>query len=53
MPWSHDEADAVPVVEHPTMGDLLVTWVEELGVWLMVYDSREPRGVLARWSATP
>ena len=51
--WSADERDAVPVVEHPTMGDLSVTWVADLGAWLMVYDSRDPRGVLVRWSATP
>jgi hypothetical protein len=35
------------------MADISVTRVEELGIWLMVYDSRDPRGILLRWSETP
>jgi hypothetical protein len=28
-------------------------WVEELDVWLMLYDQRDPRGVVVRYAPTP
>lgn len=51
--WSPDAAASRPVVDHPTMGDLSVTWVQDLGLWLMVYDSRNPIGILARTATAP
>ncbi len=45
--WSEKETDARPTVQNGTMGDLSVTWCNELGAWLMTYDSRDPapRGI--------
>ncbi len=51
--WSERESEAAPIVEHPTIGDLSVTWAPALHLWLMTYDSRDPRGVVFRYSATP
>ncbi len=51
--WSAKEADAKPVVEHPTIGEFSVTWVAPLKLWLMTYQSRQPRGVMMRYSHTP
>lgn len=51
--WSDKEADAKPIVEHPTIGDLSVTWAPALRMWLMTYDSREPRGLIFRYSPSP
>jgi hypothetical protein len=51
--WSDKEAESKPVVEHPTIGDLSVTWNPALKLWLMTYDSRKPRGVIFRFSRMP
>ncbi len=53
--WSPDESAAVPVVKNGTLGDVSVTWCEELKLWLMTADSRPPgpRGVLFWYSAMP
>ncbi len=51
--WSDRETDAKPVVDHPTIGDLSVIWTPALRLWLMTYDSRDPRGIVFRYSATP
>ncbi len=51
--WSDREANAAPVVDHPTIGDISVTWVAPLHLWLMTYDSRKPRGIILRTAATP
>lgn len=51
--WSTAESDAIPVVNHPTIGNLSLTWCEGLKEWLLVYDSRDPRGILLRHSAFP
>ncbi len=52
--WSSSEKDAKPVVEHPTIGDISVTWCSDLKLWIMTYDSRRPdRGIVFRYSATP
>ena len=46
--WSAHEADAAPVVYHPTIGDISVTSAAPLHLWLMTYDSRDPRGIVLR-----
>jgi len=51
--WSAREADAKAIVENGTLGDLSVTWCKDLGLWIMTYDSRQPRGVLFAVSRTP
>ena len=51
--WSEREADAKPIVTNGTLGDLSVKWVPSVGLWLMTYDSREPRGVFFRYAARP
>jgi hypothetical protein len=51
--WSEHETDAKPIVDHPTMGDLSVTWAAPLKLWVMTYDSRDPRGILFRYARVP
>ncbi len=51
--WSAKESEAAPIVDHPTIGDLSVTWAPTLHLWLMTYDSRTPRGIVFRYSNTP
>jgi hypothetical protein len=53
--WSEREADAMPIVRNGTMGDLSVTWCQDLGLWLMTYDSRAPaaQGILFAYARTP
>ena len=51
--WTEQEADAKPIVTNGTLGDLSVKWVESVGLWLMTYDSRKPRGIFLRYAAQP
>ncbi len=53
--WSGREDAAVPVVRNGTMGDVSVTWCEDLGLWLMTFDSRAPapQGIEFSYSQTP
>jgi Domain of unknown function (DUF4185) len=52
--WSDQESDATPVVQNGTLGDLSVTWCQDLGLWLMTYDRRAPTtGVAFSYSRTP
>jgi hypothetical protein len=45
--WSEKEADAKPIVNNGTMGDLSVTWCKNLGLWLMTYDRAKPTSCVA------
>jgi hypothetical protein len=51
--WSPREADARPVVQNGTLGDLSVTWCKDLGLWLMSYDRRNTPGIAFQYSRTP
>jgi len=53
--WDPNESAATPVISNGTLGDVSVTWVEKLKVWLMTYDSRAPAqaGILFSSSITP
>jgi hypothetical protein len=53
--WSQNEADSQALTNNGTLGDVSVTWCEDLGLWLMTYDSRPPatRGILFSFSSTP
>jgi hypothetical protein len=47
------EGGARAVVQNGTVGDVSVTYMRELEQWIMLYDSRTPRGVVFRHSAVP
>ena len=52
--WSEKESDAIPIVKNGTLGDLSVTWCEDLDLWLMTYDRRAPTdGISFSYSRTP
>lgn len=51
--WSDAEADAAPIIEHPTIGDISVQYIPDIGLWVALYDSRNPRGVLLRYADEP
>jgi len=52
--WSEKESDAIPIVKNGTLGDLSVTWCEDLGLWLMTYDRRAPTdGIAFSYSRSP
>jgi hypothetical protein len=51
--WSLEEKDAVPVFDHPTIGNLSLTWCDSIKRWLCVYDSRDPKGILLRYASSP
>ncbi len=51
--WASTDAAAAPIVVHPTIGDLSVLFIQQLGLWVMIYDSRSPRGVLLRSAPNP
>jgi hypothetical protein len=52
--WSANEAEAKPIVQNGTLGDLSVTWCKDLGLWLMTYDRRAPtHGIAFSYSRTP
>ena len=52
--WSDNESDAKAIVTNGTLGDLSVTWCKDLGLWLMLYDSRtNPFGIAFSYSHTP
>jgi hypothetical protein len=46
--WSEEESKARPVVEHPEIGEISVTWCAPLERWLMLYNGGHPRGILMR-----
>lgn len=53
--WEPREFAATPIITNGTLGDVSVTWCQELKLWLMTYDSRAPApaGILFSYSATP
>jgi hypothetical protein len=51
--WSEKEADAKPIITTPDVGDISVTYVEQVGLWVALYDSLQPRGILASYSPQP
>ena len=40
--WVADQSQAVPLFEHPYIGELSVTWNAFLGRWIMLYNSADP-----------
>ena len=51
--WSAHEDDATALFEHPQIGELSVTWNAPLGLWLMLYNARSPRGINFRVASQP
>jgi hypothetical protein len=53
--WESLESAATPIITNGTLGDVSVSWCEELKLWLMTYDSRAPAqaGILFSYSTTP
>ena len=57
--WAADESRAAPLFEQPVIGDHSVTYVPQVGLWVMLYDAwpgrpdRPDAGVQLRTSMTP
>jgi hypothetical protein len=50
-PWSPDEHQARPVFEDGRVGELSITWIDSLQVWLMLYNGDTP--ILGRIAPAP
>jgi hypothetical protein len=46
--WSTREADAETLFQHNVVGELSVSYFAPLAQYLMLYNSREPRGIVMR-----
>jgi len=53
--WSPSESDAVPLFDHPHIGEFSVAWCDQLRHWLMLYNSSyvDHRGVVFRSAKLP
>ena len=51
--WSASEADAVPLFDHPCVGELSVHRIAALDAWVALYNCGEPRGIQARIAHAP
>jgi len=52
-PWAADQRAAAPLFLHRVVGELSVAWMEPLGLWLMLYNSPTPRGIVGRVAEQP
>jgi hypothetical protein len=53
VPWVTDQRAAAPLFLHRVVGELSVSWVEPLGLWLMLYNAPMPRGIVGRVAEHP
>jgi hypothetical protein len=51
--WTAKESDASPIIDQPTLGDISMTFVPQFGLWLALYDSRSPQGIIMRYATEP
>jgi len=51
--WSADEANAVPLFEHPCVGELSVHFNDLLDRWVLLYNCDDPRGIDVRTAPAP
>src|SRR5262249_12485141 len=51
--WVDDESQATPLFNSCSVGEFSVAWNKYLGLWLMLYQCGNPRGVLCRWAVHP
>ena len=47
------QAEAVPLFQHACVGELSVTWNNNLKQWMMLYNCNNPNGVIARVADQP
>jgi len=45
--------EAKPLFDHPCVGELSVTWNNNLHQWLMLYNCNNPNGIVARVASQP
>ena len=51
--WSAKQSEAVALFDQPMIGELSVSWIEPLGLWLMLYNAPTPRGINGRVAPQP
>lgn len=51
--WSRHEAESQPLFDHPVVGELSASWNPFLGVWILLYNSPDPRGIVMRTANQP
>lgn len=51
--WSASEADAVPLFQHPQIGEFSVSYLEPVNRYVMLYNATRPRGITMRSAPTP
>jgi len=51
--WSSREADAITLFQHNVVGEFSVAFARPLGCYLMLYNSRRPRGIVVRSAPEP
>ena len=51
--WSPREADAETLFQHNVVGELSVSYIAPLAQYLMLYNSRQPRGIVMRSAPAP
>jgi hypothetical protein len=51
--WSSKEADAAPLFQHNVVGEFSVAYLEPVQRYVMLHNSREPRGITMRSAETP
>jgi len=51
--WSERESDAAALADHDVVGELSAAWIEPVRRWTMLYNSKEPRGIVMRTASKP
>ena len=51
--WITRQESSVPLFIDPQVGELSVSFIKPLGLWLMLYNSASPRGITARVANFP
>lgn len=51
--WGTDEAAALALFNHTTVGEFSCCWISQLGKWVMLYNSGSPRGITMRTADNP
>ncbi len=51
--WSADESAAAPLFDHRCVGEFSVSWMADLGKWVMFYNCPLPRGINMRSADAP
>jgi hypothetical protein len=51
--WSSHQPSAAPLFLHNQVGELSVSFIEPLGLWLMLYNAHRPRGINGRVALSP